>query len=311
MATVSHKQKSARRATATKPAVTVARALRRAARRLERAGVWFGHGTDNAIDDAAVLLWHVLGLGDASDPRLLTRRLTRRQQMAFEALLERRISTREPAVYITGHTWFAGLPMRTDARALVPRSPLAELIEQRFEPWIDSTRVRRVLDVGTGGGCIALACAHYLPAARVDAVDISDAALALARENRAALGLSRRVRFVKSDHFSALKGRSYDIIVSNPPYVGRREMRSLPDEYGHEPRIALASGDDGLDSVKVLLSQAARHLNPGGLLIVEVGNTEILVRRRFPRVPFLWLEFERGGGGVFCLTREQLQRHVR
>lgn len=253
----------------------------------------------------------MLGLGDASDPRLLERRLTRRQQLAFEALLERRISTREPAVYITGHTWFAGLPMRTDARALVPRSPLAELIERRFEPWIDATRVRRVLDVGTGGGCIALACAHYLPGVRVDAVDISDAALALARENRAALGLSRRVRLVKSDHFSALNGRTYDIIVSNPPYVGRREMRSLPDEYGHEPRIALASGDDGLDSVKVLLAQAARHLTPDGLLVVEVGNTEALVRRRFPRVPFLWLEFERGGGGVFCLAREQLQRHVR
>lgn len=278
---------------------------------MSRAGVWFGHGTDNAYDDAAVLLWYVLGLANASDPRVLTRKLTVRQHIAFEALLERRIATREPAVYITGETWFAGLPMRTDTRALVPRSPLAELIERGFAPWIDAGRVRRVLDVGTGGGCIALACAFHLPAARVDAVDISDDALALARENRHRLGLSRRVRFIKSDHFSALKGRSYDIIISNPPYVGRREMRTLPAEYGHEPRIALASGVDGLDSFRVLLSEAARHLNPGGLLVVEVGNTETLVRKRFPRVPFVWLDFERGGGGVFCLTREQLQRHVR
>lgn len=289
----------------------MATALRRAARRLERAGVWFGHGTDNALDDAAVLLWYVLGISDAADPKLDARKLTLRQRLAFEALLERRIATREPAVYITGETWFAGLPMRTDPRALVPRSPLAELIERGFAPWIDPSHVRRVLDVGTGGGCIALACAHYLPRARVDAVDISDDALALAHENRRRLGLARRVSLVKSDHFSALKGRTYDIIVSNPPYVGRREMRTLPAEYGHEPRIALASGDDGLDSVRVLLSQSAKHLNPGGLLVVEVGNTETLVRRRFPRVPFLWLEFERGGGGVFCLTREQLQRHVR
>ena len=291
--------------------ITVEAALARAARRLTRAGVFFGHGTDNARDEAAALLWYVLGLSHDVDPAVLSRSLTLRQRIALEALLERRISTREPAVYITGQTWFAGLPMRTDARALVPRSPLAELIERGFAPWIDPARVRRILDVGTGGGCIALACAHYLPKARVEGVDISDAALSLAAENRRLLGLTRRVQFFKSDHFSALKGRTYDIIVSNPPYVGRREMQSLPPEYGHEPRMALASGDEGLDSVRVLLSKAARYLEPGGILVVEVGNTETLVRRRYPRVPFVWLEFERGGGGVFCLTREQLQRHVR
>jgi ribosomal protein L3 glutamine methyltransferase len=314
MSTVSHKKKRLRTA-ATKSRrpvpITVEAALARAARRLTRAGVFFGHGTDNARDEAAALLWYVLGLSHDVDPAVLSRSLTLRQRIALEALLERRISTREPAVYITGQTWFAGLPMRTDARALVPRSPLAELIERGFAPWIDPARVRRILDVGTGGGCIALACAHYLPKARVEGVDISDAALSLAAENRRLLGLTRRVQFFKSDHFSALKGRTYDIIVSNPPYVGRREMQSLPSEYGHEPRMALASGDEGLDSVRVLLSKAARYLEPGGILVVEVGNTETLVRRRYPRVPFVWLEFERGGGGVFCLTREQLQRHVR
>jgi ribosomal protein L3 glutamine methyltransferase len=216
-----------------------------------------------------------------------------------------------PAVYLTGRTWFAGLPMRTDPRALVPRSPLAEVIERQFRPWIDTARVRRVLDLCTGGGCIALACAHHLPRARVEGSDISAEALSLARENARALGLSRRVRFTQSDHFAALDGRRYDIIVSNPPYVGERELRSLPAEYGHEPRLALAAGKQGLDSVRVILRESARHLEPGGLLIVEVGNTETSVRRRWPRVPFTWLEFERGGGGVFLLTREQLQRHVR
>ena len=290
---------------------SVADALRRGARRLARAGLCFGHGTDNAVDDAAALLFHVLGIDGLPSPASWRRRLTRKQQLAFEALLELRISLRCPAVYLTGRTWFAGLPMRTDPRALSPRSPLAELIEQQFRPWIDPARVRRILDLCTGGGCIALACAHHLPRARVEGSDLSREALALARENARALGLTRRTRFTESDHFAALEGRRYDIIVTNPPYVGERELRSLPAEYGHEPRLALAAGKQGLDSVRVILREAARHLEPGGLLVVEVGNTETLVRRRWPRLPFTWLEFERGGGGVFLLTREQLQRHVR
>ncbi|MGA0055532.1 MAG: 50S ribosomal protein L3 N(5)-glutamine methyltransferase [Steroidobacteraceae bacterium] len=300
MRKVSHKPK----------ALTVSQALRRAARRLERAGVFFGHGTDNAIDEAAALLWHVLGIEGPISERIWARNLRAREQMAFEALLELRISTRQPAVYLTGRTWFAGLPMKADSRALIPRSPIAELIERQFTPWIDPARVKRILDLCTGGGCIALAAAHYFTAAKVDASDISAEALSLARENRRALGLSRRVRLVESDHFRALKGRRYDIIVSNPPYVGAREMRGLPPEYGHEPRMALAAGKQGLDSVRVILEEAADHLTPGGILVVEVGNTETLVRRTWPRMPFTWLEFERGGGGVFVLTREQLQRHV-
>ena len=290
---------------------TVLEALSHGAKALDRAGVFFGHGTDNAEDDAAAILFHVLGLKAAPSPAVYRRRLTLRQAVAYEALLELRISTRRPAVYLTGRTWFAGLPMRTDPRALIPRSPIAELIGHQFRPWIDPARVKRILDLCTGGGCIALAAAHYLPKAKVEGTDISDEALALARENARDLRLSRRVRFAKSDHFAALEGRRYDIIVSNPPYVGAREMRSLPPEYEHEPRLALAAGKQGLDSVRVILKQAARHLTPGGLLVVEVGNTETQVRRQWPRVPFTWLEFERGGGGVFLLTREQLQRHVR
>jgi len=285
--------------------------LRRGARRLARSGVFFGHGTDNAGDEAAALLWSVLALPWPVTAAALRRRLRPAQAAAFEALLERRITTRLPAAYLTGETFFAGLPMRVDPRALVPRSPLAELIERQFRPWVDPERVRHILDLCTGGGCIALACAHHLPGARVEGADISREALALARENRRRLGLSRRVRLTESDHFSALGGRRYDIIVSNPPYVGAAEMRSLPPEYGHEPRLGLAAGREGLDSVRVILAEAARRLTPGGLLVVEVGNTETAVRRRWPRLPFTWLGFERGGGGVFLLTREQLLAHVR
>ncbi len=291
---------------------SVGEALRAAARRLARARVFFGHGTDNALDDAAVLLWHAMGFDfDVPAERAYRKRMTAAQVEAFQALLERRIASREPAVYLTGTTLFAGIPIRIDRRALVPRSPLAELIEQRFEPWVDPARVRRVLDLGTGSGCIAIACARYLPRARVDATDVSPDALALARENVRRLRLGRRVRVLESDHFAALGKRRYDIIASNPPYVGAREMRGLPAEYRHEPRMALASGKDGLDSVRQILRNAARHLAPGGILVVEVGNTEKAVRRAWPRVPFTWLEFERGGGGVFLLTREQLDAHVR
>ncbi len=291
---------------------TVGEALRKAARRLGRARVVFGHGTDNALDEAGALLWHVMGFGfDEPVQRAYARRMDAAQIAAFEALLARRIALREPAVYLTGETLFAGIPIRTDGRALIPRSPLAELIEAQFTPWIDPARVRQVLDLGTGSGCIAIACARYLPRARVDATDVSVAALSLARENVRRLRLGRRVSVLESDHFAALGGRRYDIIVSNPPYVGARELRSLPAEYRHEPRLALAAGRDGLDSVRVILRESARHLTPGGLLVIEVGNTEIAVRRRWPRVPFTWLAFERGGGGVFLLTCEQLETYFR
>jgi ribosomal protein L3 glutamine methyltransferase len=289
------------------PRPTVGEALQAAAHRLGRARVHFGHGTDNALDDAAVLLWHAMDFDHDLPPQVAYRRRMNRAQMeAFEALLARRIALREPAVYLTGTTLFAGIPIRIDRRALVPRSPIAELVERGFAPWIDPARVRHVLDLGTGSGCIAIACARWLPRARVDATDVSPDALALARENVRRLRLARRVRVIASDHFAALRARRYDIIVSNPPYVGARELRSLPAEYRHEPRMALAAGRDGLDSVRRILEGAAGHLTPGGILVVEVGNTETLVRKRWPRVPFTWLEFERGGGGVFLLTREQL-----
>ena len=287
--------------------LTVGELIARAAARLRRARVFFGHGTDNARDEAAALILHALRLPPTGRAALYRRRVGQAGAQRVQQLLARRIRERIPAAYLTGSTWFAGARIAVDARVLIPRSSIAELIERRFTPWIEPARVRRVLDVGTGSGCIAIACARALPRARVDGIDISAGALAVARINVRRHRLTHRVRLLRSDHFSALRGATYDIIVANPPYVGTRELAGLPPEYRHEPRLALAAGPSGLDSVCVILAQAARHLRPRGLLIVEVGNTEQAVRRRWRHLPFLWLEFERGGGGVFLLTREQLQ----
>ena len=291
------------------PAVSVRTLITRGAARLARAGVFFGHGTDNAWDEAAALVLHALRLPHTGDATLYRQRVGGAGQRVVQELLARRVRERIPAAYLTGVTWFAGVRLAVDARVLVPRSPIAELIERRFAPWIDAARVRRVLDVGTGSGCIAIACAKFLPRARVDAIDISDAALEVARENVRRHRLTRRVRLIRSDHFRALAGATYDIIVANPPYVGARELQGLPPEYRHEPRVALAAGATGLDSVRIILREAVRHLRPRGLLVVEVGNTERAVRRAWRHLPFVWLEFARGGGGVFLLTREQLQAH--
>jgi ribosomal protein L3 glutamine methyltransferase len=307
MARLFHKP-AARRPGRDKSAATIGDLIVDTARRLRRARVFFGHGTDNARDEAAALVLHAARLAHDVAPRALARRASAAQRARVAELLEARTTRRMPLAYLTHEAWFAGLKFYVDERVLIPRSPLAELIENRFTPWIDPRRVKNVLDLGTGSGCIALACARAFPRARVDAVDIDAGALEVAAINRRSLRLTRRVRLVESDHFAALSGSSYDIIVSNPPYVGMREMRGLPREYRHEPSLALESGRDGLDSVATILRAAGRHLRPLGLLVVEVGNTERLLARAYPRVPFTWLDFERGGGGVFLLTREQLEK---
>lgn len=281
--------------------------MRSGAARLKRAQLHYGHGTETPLDDAAALLAHALGLRRPLEERDLARSVSARSLQRYQNLLRRRIGERVPAVYLTRQCWYAGVRLYVDERVLIPRSPIAELIECQFTPWVDPANVRHVADLGTGSGCIALATALAFPRARVDAVDISPEALEVARINRAALKLTRRVRLVQSDFFSRLGGRRYDIIVSNPPYVGAAEFRGLPPEYVHEPAGALRSGRDGMDAVRVLLRQAAAHLNDGGVLVVEVGNTERRVRRAFPRLPCVWLSFARGGGGVFLLTAAQLR----
>lgn len=267
----------------------------------------YGHGTETPLDDAAALLAHALGLRRPLESRDHARPVSDRVRQRFLKLLQRRISERVPAVYLTRQCWYAGVRLYVDERVLIPRSPIAELIECQFTPWVNPATVRRIADLGTGSGCIALAAALAFSRARVDAVDISPDALEVARINRAALGLARRVRLVESDFFSRLAGRRYDIIVSNPPYVGAAEFRGLPPEYAHEPAGALRSGRAGMDAVRVLLKQAAAHLTENGVLVVEVGNTEQRVRRAFPRLPCVWLSFARGGGGVFLLTAAQLR----
>jgi ribosomal protein L3 glutamine methyltransferase len=205
--------------------------------------------------------------------------------------------------------WFAGLEFEVDERVIVPRSPFAELIAAGFEPWIDPERVARVLDIGTGSGCIAIACARRFESARVDAVDLSSAALEVAARNAVRHGVSDRVRLLQGDVFEPVRRERYDLIVSNPPYVSDAEMHALPDEYRHEPDLALRAGGDGLDVVRRILAGAGELLEPHGALFVEVGDSDERLQEAFPRVPFLWLEFEHGGGGVFMLTKHELDRH--
>jgi ribosomal protein L3 glutamine methyltransferase len=289
---------------------TVGAAIDRVARALKSARVHFGHGTDNARDEAAELVFFAAGLKHDQGPRAYSEKLNARRAARIDDLLERRIAERIPLPYLTHRSFFAGLELYVDERVLVPRSPIAELVLQRFQPWVDARRVRRILDVGTGSGAIALACAMAFPKVRVDAVDVSVAALQVARRNLRRLNLEKRVRMLQSDYFAAVKGRRYDIIVSNPPYVGRAEMRRLPREYRHEPKIGLASGADGLDSVRAIFAAARRHLSRDGILVVEVGNTEDTLLRTFPRLPFVWPEITMGGGGVFLLRAEDLGADV-
>jgi ribosomal protein L3 glutamine methyltransferase len=290
-----------------KDSESVGAAIERCAAALRRARVHFGHGTDNARDEAAELVFFSARIDHREGAAAYGRMLTQAQRRRIAELLRQRTRSRIPLPYLTRRAFFAGLELYVDERVLVPRSPIAELALNRFEPWVEPARVRRILDVGTGSGAIALACAKALPRARVDALDVSPAALAVCRRNVRKLRLTSRVEPLRSDHFAAVGRRRYDIIVSNPPYVGAREMRGLPPEYSHEPALGLASGVDGLNSVRTILASAARYLRPGGLLVVEVGNSEGAVLRAYPRLPFIWPEIAMGGGGVFLLRAEDLE----
>jgi len=274
-----------------------------------QAGLSFGHGTDNVFDEALVLVSHALHLPLQFPEHYLAAHVTAEERDAAMALIQQRIETRKPAAYLTHEAWFAGLPFYVDERVLVPRSPLAERIEHGFEPWLQSDAIERVLDLCTGSGCIAIACAAHFENAHVDAVDICDDALAIARRNVARHDLQDWVQVIKSDLFGAVEMRRYQMIISNPPYVSSEEMQQLPDEYHHEPEIGLVAGKEGLDVVIRILGQAVSHLEADGILVVEVGNSRELLCECFPDVPFLWLEFERGGHGVFLLDAQQVQQY--
>ncbi len=284
--------------------------VRWAATCFTEAGLVFGHGADNAQDEAFALIRFSLQLPHNIPSYMINCRLTKAERRKAVNYIQERISTGKPLAYITHEVQFAGLSFYVDERVLIPRSPIAELIQQHFEPWVDSDRVKKVLDLCTGSACIAVACAHAFPYAQVLATDISADALAVAKINVEQHGVSGRVGLVESDVFANLSAQDtpYDIIVSNPPYVDASDMRRMTKEYHHEPVIGLEAGPDGLDIVSVILEQAHNYLADDGLLVVEVGNSAQALIEKFPSIPFMWPDFEHGGQGVFVLSASQLPR---
>ncbi|WP_444900133.1 50S ribosomal protein L3 N(5)-glutamine methyltransferase [Microbulbifer sp. VAAC004] len=284
---------------------TVLDYIRWGASRFSEAGLWYGHGTDNAWDEAVLLVTHALHLPPYSKQEILHARLTMEERREVLTLLEQRFIERLPAAYLTNEAHFCDMTFYVDERVLVPRSPIGEMIRHNFEPWLNVEPLA-ILDLCCGSGCIGLACAEAFPEARVDLGDISEGAIDVAQLNINRHQLNERVRAVQSDLFSGLQGMSYELIVCNPPYVDARDLAEMPQEYLAEPEIALGSGDDGLDFTRRLLREAANHLQPEGLLVCEVGNSWEALEQAFPEVPFMWPEFEDGGHGVFVISREEL-----
>ena len=283
--------------------------MRFAVSRFNEANLFFGHGTDNAWDEAAYLLLHTLHLPlDRLDP-FMEARLTATERAAVLDTIRRRISERVPASYLTHEAWLGERRFYVDQRVIVPRSHIAELLEDQLSPWIeDPWAVRRALDLCTGSGCLAILAAIAFPEAQVDAIDLSPDALQVARRNVTDYGLESRVHLIESDAFTAIDSQRYDLIISNPPYVNAESMAELPDEYRREPELALASGEDGLDFTRIILSKAADHLNPGGVLVVEIGHNRDALEDAFPETPFVWLDTAAGDDFVFLLRREDLPR---
>ena len=282
--------------------------IRYGASRFGEAGLTFGHSFDNAMDESTQIVLHALHLPHDLSPVYGQGRLTADEKSKILALFDRRVHERVPAAYLTGEAWFAGLSFKSDPRALVPRSPIAELIESGFEPWIAGREVQRALDICTGSGCIAIAMGHYNPEWQVDGVDISEDALALAEENKARLHADN-VRLLKSDLFSAVHGEKYELIVTNPPYVTNDETDALPQEYSHEPDLGLRAGHDGLDLALRILRDAPAHMTDDALLICEVGESERALVALLPEVPFAWVEFKVGQMGIFAIDAADLRAH--
>lgn len=275
-----------------------------------QANLYFGHGTDNAEDDILWLVLASLNLPLTTDESLFDARLSASEKQHLLSQFSKRIDQRVPVSYLTNKAWFCGLPFYVDERVLIPRSPIAELIEHQFSPWVEASEVDNILDLCTGSGCIAIALAYAFPQACVTGVDISDDALQVAVHNRENHQLESQVNFIQSNIWSELpSSERFDLIVSNPPYVSDEEMAALPKEYQHEPDMALRADDQGLYIVEQILAQAKHYITDKGILVVEVGNAEPWLVEKYPQVPFTWLEFERGGQGVFLLTAEQLNQY--
>jgi ribosomal protein L3 glutamine methyltransferase len=289
---------------------TIVDFIRFGASRFGAAGLAFGHSYDNAIDEATHLVLHALHLPHDLSPAYGQARLTAAEKQRVLDLIDRRVDEHKPVAYLTGTAWFAGLEFKSDSRALVPRSPIAETIQGGFSPWLDDRNVAHALDLCTGSGCIGIAMAVHNPEWQVDLADISDDALSLARENIEYQDVTDRVNALKSDLFDGLAGKRYDLIVSNPPYVTEEEYAALPPEYSHEPALGLRAGDDGLDFALRILAKATEHLNDDGVLIVEVGESEKALTKLLPEVPFNWIEFNVGQMGVFLLDRDDLVAHA-
>jgi ribosomal protein L3 glutamine methyltransferase len=288
---------------------TIRDMVRWAVSRFNEAGLYYGHGTESAWDEAVTLVLRSLHLPHDINPTVLDANLTMTERTHIQRLIQRRIDERIPVPYLIHEAWFAGLPYYVDERVLIPRSPIAEMIESEFSPWleIEVDAVQSILDLCTGSACIAIACAKAFPDASVDASDISSDALTVAKMNVLRHGVEHQVHLHQSNLFDELPQKKYDIIVSNPPYVDAEDMASLPNEYRHEPVLALEAGDDGLDFAIQIMRSAIHYLTPKGILIVEVGNSEDALAEKFPEIPFMWIEFQRGGGGVFLLTADQLK----